>query len=340
MRFPLLNSHYIVGYLAERGLLNVEDAKCVTVSEVPRRNHNLSVCIDGVPRWFVKQIRDHTPEVVASLRREAACYHIARQNPKLAPLNALMPQCDFYDAEYSILVIEHLRGVNAAEAHLATDPFDLRIAGLLGHSIAVLHGMTAAAVASPLRTQLQGRLPWPLVASESAIVSSRRSRLLTVFAEPSTATSHALAALRKAWQRDSFIHGDTRLENFMLCRPLNDHGDLDMRVVDWELADIGDAAWDCAGVLQHYWLAWLNAGSGADTWPNLRAAIESFWNAYGGRSGSLRRTLAFTGARLIQTAYEHAESQRANADLIDRLGRAAALLLVRPDEALKGFQSE
>ena len=49
------------------------------------------------------------------------------------------------------------------------------------------------------------------------------------------------------WQLDTFIHGDIKWTNFLIS---NDINKTDIKLIDWEMADIGDPIWDVAGLIQ------------------------------------------------------------------------------------------
>ena len=340
-----LTSTSVVGFLRERNLLDDVPAGRVSVTEMIRRNLNFAVSVDGRPAWFVKQIQYGTPEVITGQRREARCYQIARETPSLSRLRALMPHCVLFDAERSILVLECLDGVNAAEAHVQVGAFDGRVAAILGGRLALLHATSPAALRSPLRTLLPAELPWVLQQPTDRAHLSQRAAYLAQF-KTEVALIREIAELRDNWSRDTLIHGDTRLENFYFCRPANDEAELDTRIVDWELADIGDAAWDCAGVMQNYWQEWIRETSATlQRWEALRGAIERFWAAYAAGRGNdpkpggpaFRAATRLTGVRLIQTSYEHFARSGSWTPMIERCVRTARLLLTNTDAALRGF---
>jgi Ser/Thr protein kinase RdoA (MazF antagonist) len=327
MRLPLLTADTVGSYLRERGLATVDRAAPVRVRDLSRRNHNLAVEIDGRAIWLVKQIQHDTPEVVASLAREALCYRAAQGDGPLADLRSLMPDCAHFDSVHSILVIGFLDGVNAADAHSRVGPFEARVAEELGRVLGRLHG------AIPLDS-FPRDLPWVLRPLDAAWRASARTRFLAVF-HLETAVACALEELRGSWQRETLIHGDARPENFVLVRPFA------AKLVDWELADRGDAAWDCANVMQYYWSQWASIPQAMpEAWDALAGALQGFWTAYSGASrGSFGRATRFTGARLIQTAYEQMASAGAWTPAVERTARLACLLLTKTDEALRGFKA-
>lgn len=323
-----MNADTVASYLRERGLATADRGAPVRVRDLSRRNHNLAVEIGGRALWLVKQIQYDTPEVAASLAREAECYRAAQLNGPLAALHSLMPRCAHFDPAHCILVFDFLDGVNAAEAHRRVGPFDPRVAEKLGRAVGGVHS------AAPLNS-FPGELPWVLRPLDGAWRASARSRFLGLFHAQST-VARALEELRADWRRDTLMHGDARPENFIFSRPF------DLKLVDWELADLGDAAWDCAGVMQYYWSQWAAfAAPRLEAWDALAAALRGFWTGYRGRHGESQRLFGratrFTGTRLIQTAYEQMASLGTWTPAIERVARLACLLLTQTERALEGL---
>ena len=119
--------------------------------------------------------------------------------------------------------------------------------------------------------------------------------------------------------------------------------------MDWELVDVGDRAWDCAGVMQHYWYKWISTTpQSLETWEDLQRVIEHFWAAYdpGPESQPLPtnpfflKVIRLTGARLIQTSYEHFRRSRRWTPEVQRCAWLAQLLLTETKSALAGFELE
>jgi aminoglycoside phosphotransferase (APT) family kinase protein len=136
------------------------------------------------------------------------------------------------------------------------------------------------------------------------------------------------------------MHGDIKSDNVLVVPPAEGQGGSRVRLVDWELAQVGDAAWDVAGMLQDFVMFWVLSMPGdaasADEMANrarypisaLQPAVRAFWRAYRDAAGlaageaeaTLRRAVRFAGARLIQSAYEMGQASHA-------LPRASVLLL-------------
>jgi aminoglycoside phosphotransferase (APT) family kinase protein len=96
-------------------------------------------------------------------------------------------------------------------------------------------------------------------------------------------------------------------------------------VIDWEMADIGDACWDAGAIFQAYLSFWIYslplaaglpleeaAASSPFTVSEMQPALAAYWASYAGARGlrpaesqaALERSMACAAARMIQTAYE------------------------------------
>ncbi len=83
-------------FLMDRSLLGADEivAGRVSILDASRRNRNFKVIRQGAPGLFVKQMRDMQTDAMLTLKREAACYELARDIPELA---RIMPRLVRYD---------------------------------------------------------------------------------------------------------------------------------------------------------------------------------------------------------------------------------------------------
>jgi hypothetical protein len=102
------------------------------------------------------------------------------------------------------------------------------------------------------------------------------------------------------------------------------------KLVDWELADIGDACWDVGAILQTYLSVWVMSApaAGHEVTPApaqeapesysleaLQPSLRAFWAGYSGAlrvsldeaSALLERCVRYAAARMIQSAYEYVQ---------------------------------
>jgi aminoglycoside phosphotransferase (APT) family kinase protein len=132
-----------------------------------------------------------------------------------------------------------------------------------------------------------------------------------------------------------------------------------VRIVDWELADIGDPSWDVGAVLQSYvsfWVLSLPVGQTTDSealargaqYPleNMQAAIRAFWVSYcesrgagRGDAALLERTIRFAAARMVLTAYETMQFSPHLSAHARYLLQVSLNMLTRPRDAARDLLS-
>lgn len=332
----LLKNEDLAPYLVERGLLRLEsivDGDYLIVQQ-SSRNHNFKIFRRHSPGLFVKQANstDHHRQTVA---REAACYRLALRHSDLGGLAALMPRFQFFDPVRSVLVIELLDGAETIwEHHLRLQTFPEGIAALLGERFGHLHRQAETFRPHLDQAELfQKQLPWILTFHQTLPqhlnqMSQGNQQLLGILKQYPELTG-ALDALRRSWKVRLLIHGDIKWENLVLCRHVD--GTLDLRLIDWEMADLGDECWDLGSVLQAYLTFWIfmlpldngtpleRATEATHFRPEqLKLALATFWQSYAAARAldyrasrqMLRRSLSCAGARMIQTAYESIQSSK------------------------------
>ncbi|HYO14904.1 MAG TPA: phosphotransferase [Thermoanaerobaculia bacterium] len=345
----LLTARNVAPYLLERGLIPPEpwvdgDLRIV---EVRRRCRSFKVLAGDLPGCFVKQIPDAEADSQAALAREAACLWLAREDPGLACLAPLLPRFRAFDPAHHILVTELLHpSASLAARHLRQGDLPPGLAALWGESLGAVHRDTAAAFASRPRSALfPGARPAFLTAHRGEAPPAGRewtpAEHVLAAVRGQTGFPAALEALCADWRPACLIHGDLRWDNVLLLE--TGAGAPALKLVDWELADLGDPGWDVGSVLESYLSAWalsLPAESGlgperlveraGHPLERVLPAVQAFWQAYADaleiaprdRLPALERSLRFAAARMVQTAYESARQGRHS------LPRVLALLQV------------
>ena len=309
----------LVHYLLERGLLtpaSVVDGQ-LTVVPTARRNNNFSVVCGGGPAYFVKSLVPGAAQAVETLRQEAALYAVARSEEGLAPLRAFLPELHFYDPQRSILVVEHIAGAKTiGELHSQLGRGEEWIAELAGRALAAIHRAGAETLPRIDPTQFRRQTPWALslhqITPSFGQPGVQLQTLLLTYPEYSA----ALDDMRAGWRVNTVIHGDMKFDN---CLIVERDGTPLLKIVDWELSDLGEDLWDVAGILQNYlfWSA-LSTQSSAAGWTvgvpfeSLLPSIRAFWSAYSSAlalspadaSSRLERSARYAAARLLQTVME------------------------------------
>ena len=326
----ILSPENLVYYLMERGLVTRDSAVngSVEISEIVRRNRNFKVRQRKGGGYFVKQVRQWEPEALRTLRAEAQSYRLAAEDDAFADMAQIIPRLCSYDERRSVLVTELIAGAETVtEHHFKNDSFPVEVGEQLGRAFGNFHRKVLVNPPRNLDGIFPRRVAWALSmhdmpAPPSAGLSGGIHQMLAMIRQfPQLATT--LGELRSGWRSDALIHGDIKWENFVLCPGPN--GGRSLKIVDWEMADWGDACWDLAGILSAYVTFWVQSlpGNGFANpdimvaqarFPieRMQPAIRGFWSTYtqcreiGGQEARdlLRRTVLYTGARNIQTAFE------------------------------------
>jgi len=329
----------IVRYLTQRGLL---DRKAVvdgglTVSLSRSRNRSVRIKQRSGPGYFIKQPLDSEPMSAETVQREAEIYRGAFSDDRLLALRSLLPGFHGFDEAQRMLVIDLVDNVeNLADHHRRQPGCPTELAHRLGAAIASYHQIRFEAGKSQASLFPQ-MSPWifdlPGEADVSRLRRSAASSAITDLVLQLPGLAGHLAALKAEWVRDTLIHMDMKWENCLLAprgAPLVDQR---LLVIDWELADIGDPAWDVAGILQAYLYFWVDSMAAAPaamaagdrgvtpdelaasaTRPigEIQGAIAAFWHGYAGARAAytavpgelLHRCVRMMAARMLVTAYE------------------------------------
>lgn len=323
-----MNKNDLIHYLLERGLLDhcaVVDGD-VTVFEGARRHHNFSVIRRQGTGLFVKQMQPDQAFSAQTLQKEAACYVMMENDPALAEIHALMPRFRAYDPDRHLLVLELIGGgENLTELHHRVNSFPEDIARCVGSLLASYHKASMRDLLPRANTAIfQGQPPWILslhLMPRGSIqnLSAANGQFMTIL-QSYPDFGQALDRVRAGWRRDVLIHGDMKFDNVVVRAAQT--REQTMHVVDWELADVGDSAWDVASILQAYltwWIASLQRvpakePNDAAQYPleTIQPAIHAFWDTYassrrlGARDADaeLVRAVSYAGARMLQTVYE------------------------------------
>ena len=357
----ILTPENLVYYLLQRGLVTRESIVNggVEISEVPRRNRNFRVRQRTGQGYFLKQVRQWDPETIRTLQTEAQCYQLAAQDGSFSDIAKIVPRFCFYDQRRAVLATELVDGAETiTEHHFRNDAFPIEVADQLGQAFGNYHRKAAANPPRILDGLFLRRPAWALSMHEMPFqaapnLSGGIHQMLGMVRQfPQFGA--ALEALRSGWRSDAVIHGDIKWDNCILCPGSNGH--LSLKIVDWEMADWGDSCWDVAGILSAYLSFWVQSlpGQGMGDpasmvaqarYPveRMQPAIQSFWRTYARCreiSGQqvhdlLRRTVLYTGARVIQTAFEMLQAAPAANSGTVLLLQFSMNVLANPEEATR-----
>lgn len=331
-----LTASNLAHHLIARGLISaasVVDGD-LTVLDAGRRNSNFKVLRTSSPGLFVKQARTAALEAITTHNREAAFYHAVRSRPALEPLARIIPKLVDYYPQAHTLVVELIPGAeNLTEYHWRTGRWPESIGGLIGRSLGLYHACAAAFVNdTSLLALFPRQLPFvlnidPVTLAPLPWASTAGTAIAGALRENADVLTH-LQQLRSEWQLDALIHGDMKLDNCVIFE--DGSGQAQFRVVDWELADIGDASWDCGSIFATCLAHWVftspmqpgqpaagaaTPGDAAARLAAMQPMLRAFWGSYVATRGLaapsaqayLRRCLRFCAARLVLSIVEYTQ---------------------------------
>jgi hypothetical protein len=355
MRVRSLTVDTVIPYLIERNLVSVASIVegDLEVIDVGRRNQNLKIVRRRGPSYLIKQPGEGERATDATLCSEASFYNYCLLDSGAADMRALLPAVHGWDEDRRLLMLELIDGC-PLWAHYARTPapeFPSDAAAPLGDALGTVHRLFREQQSWPTRMAgLPAAPPWILFAHRPTPeilerLSPANAEVLKML-QKDRPMAAGLDSLRTEWTADTLIHNDLKGDNILVTA--RDNEGVRVRIIDWELIQIGDAAWDVGTVFRDFLDYWLLAVPlSGDLTPEqmlegahlplakLHPAARTFWNAYristrmdANSAGTfLLRSLRFAAARMAQGAYELSSSVREPSNLAVAMLQLAANIL-------------
>lgn len=359
----LLSYENIAHYLLEKGLISPESIikGDFSVRDQSSRNANFAVNREYSPAYLVKQVRAHDQEKRETLRIEATCYWLANNDGAYQSLRNFLPRYFEYDYLHHILILELLPGVqNMHEYYRSAGVFPASAAVKLADMLATYHTHEAGALENQKSFSLfKKRKPWVFTLSESSLADWLNMPTLGKAEKQSVqlilGNREFMEYLRRTgedWEMKSLIHGDVKFPNFLINNDFIPGNEPDIRLIDWELADIGDPLWDVAAVIQNYLTLWIaselaqdypqNESSFVVSLEQVQPSISAFWHRYAELANwtdietkeYLEKTLCYTALKLVHTCFESVQGVNDMSLYSAKILQLSLNLLRHPDEAV------
>jgi hypothetical protein len=351
----------VVPYLVKEGLVSVDAIveSDLEVVDAGRRKQNLKVIRRCGPSYLIKQPGEGERGTRATLRVEAAFYRHCHVDPGVDDMRSLLPRLHDCDDDRGTLTIELIDGrpLWGRYALVPSAEFVAQFAAPLGDAIGTMHRVfrEPAARATQWISGLYAGPPWFFgmhrpTPDMLAGLSPANVQVLRLV-QRSAPIASALDELSAEWSPDTLIHNDLKGDNVLVT---GEGTQRRVRLVDWEMLQFGDAAWDVGCLFRDflgYWLLSVPLTSDLTseqmlercTWPIslLHPAARAFWHAYrtsahldaDATGAFLVRSLRYAAARLAQGAYELALTQQQAPNLAMAMLQLAANILTDPREA-------
>jgi aminoglycoside phosphotransferase (APT) family kinase protein len=327
----------------------------LVVADASRRNRNFKVISERGPSYMLKQ--GVGPGGVATVAHEAAVYQLLQRGDD--GLDLYLPRYYGYDAKEQILILELLRGAeDFREYHARHGRFSTILATAMGKALAAVHRLTRTekgedgyALAFRPPGFLSVHRPDPRILQD---ISSANLQLVRIV-QRSVEFRRILDELREDWRVESLIHYDIKWDNCVVFAPPSSKRKTRLKIVDWEVAGMGDPCWDIGSVFSNYLSFWLfsipiTGESPPDRFvalarhplERMQPAIHAFWHSYAQGMGLdaatsdewLLRAVRYGAARLVQTGYEQMQTSLHLTGNVVCLLQLSLNILQRPQEAI------
>ena len=295
-----------------------------------RRNQNFIVQRDNANGCLIKQPADALGGSFETLRTEANFYEVCSKFDSLSEIRSFIPSRLFFDASSSVIVlklIENAWSLWDYYRNFSPDSIDGSISRQIGGCLGVLHRDFSNFFSEhPEYFQsIRKDPPWVFTIHKPspemlALISPANYEMLRRLQNDQAAFKH-FDMLLNLWSSHTVIHGDIKSDNILVRHTVREPGQIFL--VDWELVQFGDPAWDLGCMLQDLVLFWINTlpprptlgesvNSGSYRLAVIHDACRAVWQGYERSAGLietnnralLRKTVLFAGARLVLAAYE------------------------------------
>jgi hypothetical protein len=348
----------VTPYLIEHNLVGLDAIVegDLEIIDVGRRNQSLKIVRRRGPSYVIKQPGEGELATGTTIRCEAWFYTHCHSDPSAAALRDRLPALHGWDEDRGLLVLELVDG-RPLWVHYASTPdpeFSSDAAAPLGDALGTLHRIFRQSGSRPSwMAELTTAPPWILFAHRPtpdmyARLSPAHVQVLKML-QKNGPVAAGLDRLRREWLAETVIHNDMKGDNVLASATAEDG--IRVSIIDWELIQIGDPAWDVGAVFRdflNYWL--LSVPLSGDLSPEemlegaqlplakLHPAVRAFWQAYraaaqlDGEADDifLLRSLRFAAARMAQGAYELSSNMAEPSNLAVAMLQLAANLLADP----------
>jgi hypothetical protein len=317
-----INEKNLIHYLHAQGMINLElvFSSRLKIINLSNRNFNYVFEVNESDGYFLKQNKIQEVEFIQSIQIEANLYNnVGETGSNL--FKSYIPRFISFDSTSNILITGlELNTINL-QAHLNSGPlsFLYGIAGKQAQILSVIHSSSSILTTHSIGS-ISKKKPWIFEITETDSKYKPKNELgrqiIQVLKENEKYRSCVKVAVNN-YLNTHLIHGDVKFSNFILKK---DYNSKYLKLVDWEIASIGDPAWDVAGIWQSYIWALLYARYTPLQDENMallsfKKCVKSFWLEYkealplGTNEKDLYyKSIQFAGIRIIQTCLESTQT--------------------------------
>lgn len=276
-----------------------------------------------------------------------------------------MPHLVARDNDACVTVLELLPAHRTLWAHFESfdhPQFPIGICGDVGRALAQIHTLLPASLGreNDCVRSLNAAPPWAAQIHRPPLwllgsLTPAAEEVLRIV-QDSEVIGAGLDAVGDLWAANCVIHGDIKADNILV--DVHDGRCTDLRIVDWEMVQRGDPAWDAAGFVQELVVTWLRQFARIDSaeldmaiaraklpLAIIQRAIQRFWWSYAehahipkkGRDAFSVRLARYVAVRMIQTTYEATMNRSAISSPVVLALQISENILADPADAAQAF---
>lgn len=326
----MLNPKAASTYLLAQDLLHPKDIVQGQFQIINRsqRHQNMSVLTSDGPSYFLKQGEARTG--VGTVEHEANIYTWLKTYISAPEFVHYLPEYVSFEPSLQLLIIEHLdQSRDLRTYHSQRGKFPKSIAADIGQSLGRLHALSMAKITNTETEVLAPIQPWIFSICQPELKVfykiNKAALDLIQMIQKFSEFRVALQRLQQAWQPNTLIHHDIKFENILTYRKNPAIAKHSIKLIDWELAGLGDPLWDVGSVFNAYLSFWIRSMPITGETPpeefmqlaryplsKMQGAMIAFWESYckyreldlTHQSHHLIKATQFAAVRLLQTAFE------------------------------------
>lgn len=325
-----LTKKNITHYLLDKGFLDASSfiSGDYMLTQTQSRNCIFRIQQQKAEGLFVKQLVSQDATNSYLMQKDATSHYLIHQSNLYKETATHVPEYYGYDPNHNILVTEYFANTkNVHELTYEEKTLSKKYATKMAEILASYHFDITNEIKENASLQFFNKqIPWIL--NMGSLYNSDPNNINNSVIKEIYKHQNLVEKIEKLaskWETTSLIHGDIKWMNFIVMPDKED-----LKLVDWEIADLGDPLWDVAGAMQSYFSAWalsfnnLNVqqhqqvdGTTFLSIETIIPAVTTFWNTYATKQQftvkekkeKLCKTLSYMAVRMIQTAFENNMTQ-------------------------------
>jgi thiamine kinase-like enzyme len=325
----LLTEHNIFYYLLDKGMIDTTPVLNgeFTVHRIDSRNNNFLINRDFDHHcFFIKQVKALDAEKIETMKVEATAYMLAGNDVQYKALKDFLPAYHYYDAGSHVLITGQVKdALSVYDYYLQVSDFNSSLPQSIADILSSFHKTINPAQQNTGFQYFRKQMPWVFTIANnpapnfSGNAQSADQQVMQMI-QKNQEFVQLLSQVPALWQPVSLIHNDAKFNNFLAGYDHEKKKINFVKLIDWELADIGDPLWDVASVMQNYLTLWLttdlpeqqNSYMKKIALEQVQPCLQKFWQQYvlqmkwtaPQAQAALIKVAQFCALKLIHTCFE------------------------------------